>query len=163
MANWHVPPTAEEKDFAQRAAQALRQHLKSWPWYRPIHEVFGVAVGDNAISVGYHPYGSNQRHSHTTHLDINIITHRNGERVCYLLTIGLDEEHRGKGHGRELYQLVEDWALEMGCVRVTLTASGSTYRGDTRADYMRRLGYEVDGSLCTKHLASTVQESHGST
>lgn len=161
MPHWHSPPTDEDTRFAAEAAAALRASLQAWPLYRPIHEVFGVAMGDSAISLGYHPYGSGQRHAQTTHLDLNVIQHA-GVKVCYLISIGLDAEHRGQGLGRELYQLVEDFATALGCSRVVLTASGKTYRGDTRADYMRRLGYEVDGSLCTKHLvADSLQEGDG--
>ena len=83
----------------------------------------------------------------TTYADINIL----GD-VFYLLHIEIQQGHRGKGHGTELYRLFEQVAKELGCKRIEQTPSGTTIRGETRAAYLKRRGWQTNETIAWKDL-----------
>jgi GNAT superfamily N-acetyltransferase len=59
--------------------------------------------------------------------------------VAEITPLVVDESHRGGGVGRELVATFESWAVEAGCVR--LSVATGFHRTDAHAFY-ERLGYE---------------------
>jgi len=72
----------------------------------------------------------------TTRFDIQFI----GE-TCFVNHIEIEPEEQEKGHGRNLYSVVEEIAREKGIKRIELTASGKMPDGRTKTEYMESLGY----------------------
>ena len=68
------------------------------------------------------------------------------------MCFGVSQEHRGKGHGNKLYQILENIAKEFGCEKIQMTPSGHTKTGETRKDYMLRRGYDDLGTEVYKKL-----------
>ncbi len=125
----------------------FRKVLATWPAYVTTHHVY-VRQCDGYAYYGY--VGNDNwlpETSGVTRLDINV----RGDTL-YLLGIRLLPELRGKGLGRKLYEVVEELARQLGCSRVVQTPSGRTYSGQSRADYLRKLGYSLSGHVATKEL-----------
>jgi ribosomal protein S18 acetylase RimI-like enzyme len=113
----------------------------SWPLYDPKALTVQQHHGKTFVT-----YGTDRRRE-KTHFDLEI---DNG--TCYLLGISIDKEHRGKGLGKQLYRIIETIAAELGCRVVEMTPSGSTVTGESRAAYVARLGYELNGMIARKRL-----------
>lgn len=56
--------------------------------------------------------------------------------TAYLLSIWREEQYKGKGFGRILYTVVEDFCKDMGVKRIQLTFSS-----DGRGEYWESLGF----------------------
>lgn len=99
------------------------------------------AVGGVAVSV-------NVKNT-TWQIEINVIEDR-----FYLLGIRLAEEYRGKGNGAAMYRILEHLAKTIGCTRIEQTPSGWTGGPvrDTRANYLARRGWVLDGDVAYKDL-----------
>jgi len=71
-------------------------------------------------------------------------------RVAFVYEIRLDEEHRGKGYGRDAMLLLEDEARTLGLDRIELNVFGgnSVARG-----LYRSIGYEERAVMMGKKLA----------
>lgn len=130
-------------DVANTVRDALRS---SFPLWEESHAVRACHREDRKIWAGYFAFDDDFRR-HETHFDLNLI----GD-VCYLLSIQLAPEQRGKGHGWALYQAIEQAARELGCSRVEMTASGWTVRCETRAKWLERRGYSLRGNVAWKDL-----------
>lgn len=65
------------------------------------------------------------------------------EDRMYLLTIQIEQKYRGQGFGEQLYDLVVDFARELGCAEVWQTPSGG-YGDDDRGSYLARRGWQWD-------------------
>lgn len=113
---------------------SIRNNLVDFPLYTPSHRI-NVTFREENIYIGYRTSNNNQTHG-TTHFDLQIT-----DNICYLLTIEIEKEKRGRGFGKDLYRTIENIASQQGCTRIELTASGSTSRGESRKEYMLRLGY----------------------
>lgn len=105
--------------------------------YTPINRGWAVTIRTSERS---DPRG-------TTHADVNIL-----DGVFYLLHIELRSEDRGRGVGEELYQLFEFAARCLKCRRIEQTPSGWTKTGETRASYLERRGWTIDGNIAFKTL-----------
>jgi predicted N-acetyltransferase YhbS len=71
------------------------------------------------------------------------------EPIAFLTTLVVAEGHRGKGIGSRLVTRVEQWAVEQGAARVSLTSG--LHRAETHAFYERRQ-YERTGVRFTKAI-----------
>ena len=124
----------------------MKSELSRFPLFNDRHTV-NVSPSSDGVCMNYRttsddiPVGS-------THFDLEII----GD-ACYILWIELHERHRGLGHGRKLYGIIEDIARKSGCKRVIQTPSGSTPNGKSRRDYVLGLGYKrLDSTEMCKEL-----------
>ena len=99
------------------------------------HKVDAKEMHENKLWVGYSISGFNFT-ERVNYFDLNII----GD-ICYLLHIELEKKFRGKGYGRQIYSCVEEFARRERCSRVRMMPSGTTFSGETRRDYMHKLGY----------------------
>lgn len=88
---------------------------------------------------------------HSTHFDVNV-----DGSTFYLLHIELEDRHRNKGLGSQLYQILEKVAQEIGCRVFEQTPSGWTPRGETRAAYLQRRGYTLVGDVARKEFNTEV-------
>ena len=144
------------------ALEAFLAEVQKWPLWKAWHcldvkatkEDSAVWVGYSTVWVGYSTV-EKHRTSWETGFDVEL-----ADDNCYLLSINLSPLWRGKGHGWELYQVVERAAARLGCKRVVMTASGTTYRGETRMDYLLRRGYQRglsnDGEVTKELIKETV-------
>ncbi len=124
----------------------VRTHLKEFPLFDESHSVLAHKISDDKFWIGFR--SANHRiPDGTTHFDINI-----EKSSCYLLYIEVVESERGKGHGKKLYHIIEDFAKALGCQNVQLTPSGWTSSGRTRKEYMLSLGYRDKGDTVEKIL-----------
>jgi ribosomal protein S18 acetylase RimI-like enzyme len=112
----------------------LRKHLETFPLYQEDHKVLSQNISNTKLYLGYRTTQANKPKG-TTHFDLNI-----DGTICYILWIELAKEKRGKGHGKTLYTLIENFAREAGCDRIRMTPSGQTPTR-TRKEYVHELGY----------------------
>lgn len=110
-------------------------------WKKPIISIHRIEK--NGIYVGVYEKDSSWLNDDATRIALNIYG-----KECYLLSISLERELRGKGLGKQLYKMCELIACALGCTYMEQTPSGHTYDGDgnkieTRADYIEKLGYNV--------------------
>ena len=59
----------------------------------------------------------------------------------FFMQIELDENKKGLGLGEKMYKSIEDIARELGCNILRQHASGWTFRGEPRENYLIRRGY----------------------
>jgi hypothetical protein len=103
-----------------------------------LHAVYlNDASDDSVASLGYHGeiYPSTLPNSR---FQVDIVFDRD---TLYLLFVSLPSFLRGLGNGKKLYAMVEELAVDLGLPRIVATPSGTTPRGESRWDYMLRLGY----------------------
>ena len=131
----------------QEIQTLLRECLaRKFPLYEEKHEVRASEIRPGKIYVGYETEKILiSSHYETTHLDLNLV-----DNTCFLLSIAITQEKRGKGYGRALYATVEEFALLFGSEIIQMTPSGWTKTGKTRFDYMLGLGYEPVGDIEVK-------------
>ena len=114
--------------------------------YRPHHYVIAATLGNQEgrwwVSYANHDHNTWPSITSRTGFDLNIHLDYQPYRT-YLLTIRLCENLRGQGLGSEMYSAVERIAWRTGCELVEQFPSGVTYRGDERADYLVRRGWEM--------------------
>lgn len=132
---------------AANAARIVIAHLSLWPLYDSRFTPFVKTLEDRMVI----QYGTGPDRWHGTDFALNII----GD-ICYLLSIRIDEEHRGKGLGRQLYGVVENIARDLGCREVRMMPSGMTGTKESRRDYVKRLGYQ-DREPCGEVFKSVVK------
>ena len=128
-----------------------KQCLEGWDLYKDSHKISVKEISEGKIWIGYSDNvkmpaiaGASWE---TTHFHVNII-----DGVLYVLSIGVSEENRGKGHGDKLYQILEHIAKDAGCKKVQMTASGRTKTGESRKDYLLRRGYKELGNEVYKDV-----------
>lgn len=121
--------------------QIVEDCLKSFPLYDQKHK-----VGFIKNWIGYRTTDAN-RPEGTTHFDLNLC----GDTL-YLLSIEIEKQNRGKGNGESLYKVIEEIGKRLGCTSLNQTPSGWTQSGDTRANYLKRRGYEIIGGVAIKKL-----------
>lgn len=82
------------------------------------------------------------------------------EAILYLIFIQVAPEHRGKGHGEQLYDLIVEFARRLGCKEVRQTPSGG-WEGQSREAYLVKRGWFMVGNeavkLTTEKAEMTVQ------
>ena len=122
--------------------------IKEFTLYDSSHKVL-VRDISGGFWIGYRTTASNQTQG-TTHFDVNVI-----RGVFFILSIELDQEHRGKGHGAALYKLLEQMARRLNCHQVQMTPSGRTPSGESRESYLLRRGYEKFGAEVIKVIDQT--------
>jgi GNAT superfamily N-acetyltransferase len=69
--------------------------------------------------------------------------------VAWLTTLVVDDRHLNQGIGRELSAAIEQWAKELGAMRISVS-SGNHREGAHR--FYERIGYERTGVRLTKPL-----------
>ena len=120
---------------AARLAQSIHKRLVKWPLFDLRCSIRCSATGDHLSA----SYGNRW----AEHFDIEII-----DKTFYINGIGIDREHRGKGQGAALYELLEQVARDMDCDRIVMSASGKTPSGEDRGDWLRRkFGYVKTGGI----------------
>lgn len=128
------------------------EEIRKFALYDPAHEVLVHPIGKGKTSgnehwwIGYRTHPSNIPDG-STHFDLNLC-----DDILYLLHIELLREHRGKGHGSQLYQVVEAIAKRLKCSMLEQTPSGWTPSGDTRAKYLERRGYTIQHNVAIKRF-----------
>ena len=128
--------------------EAAEKHLATWPLYNSgNHEVSTRTLNNGGEWLGYRTASVNQITKYT-HFDVNRI-----EKIFFILSIYLEQKHRGKGHGDALYKVLEAIAEEIGCSKVQMMPSGWTSTGETRRDYLLRRGYRVFGTEVVKDVS----------
>lgn len=75
--------------------------------------------------------------------------HKHGQ-VCYITAFVTDAEIRGQGVGRRLLAAIEDWALENGCERISVTSA--EHRAGAHAFY-ERCGIPYSGRRFSRDIA----------
>lgn len=120
-------------------------HLSKFPLFKENHAIPVVKL-EKGWYLGYRTENQNRLEG-TTHFEVNT-----EEDICYLLDIEVKEELRGKGYGASLYSIVETIAKDLGCSKLEQTPSGTTGTGETRASYLKRKGYTLDGIIAYKLL-----------
>jgi GNAT superfamily N-acetyltransferase len=143
--------------------QQLREALADWPLYQEQDHVkarFLPAPSyprtDTPVWVGYcqdplpetglkpfypQTFFESSMRPHVLNLNVDPV-----EETCYLLEIAINRKQRGKGHGEELYQVVEQFAYNIGCREVRQTPSGG-YGDRSRRDYLIDRGWEPFGDI----------------
>ncbi len=131
-------PTKEEIENITR--NSLRNNF---PLYQEQHKVGAMFFDGSSdrLWVGYRTKWSSSREiMNSTHLDLNVMND-----VFYLVSIGLDENERGKGLGWKLYETTHEIAKELGCAFVRTTPSGWSIKDgkkiQSRRDYLLKRGY----------------------
>lgn len=71
------------------------------------------------------------------------------QKQAYLSRICLDKEIEGKGQGKRLMKLAEEWALEQGYAGIALTVIAANQHA---VDFYRTLGYETETMKMRKPL-----------
>ncbi len=97
----------------QRIEELLKRGLSRLEIYEPSDKVKVESEGDR-IFVQYKK-GNCIGLLGTTHFALQI-----EERVCYLLFIGTDEKLKGKGVGKQLYELVEGLCVDLNLESIQL-------------------------------------------
>jgi GNAT superfamily N-acetyltransferase len=118
-----------------------RCHLRNWPLYQGESEMVHVVKQCEFVAISY----GTQPMAHRLDLQLEL-------GICYLLHIAIEPEHRGKGHGAALYEIVEGIAKSLGCKEVRQTPSGWTHTGETRMRYLVRRGWHPDGAEVVKRI-----------
>jgi GNAT superfamily N-acetyltransferase len=95
----------------------------------------GAKEFDEKIWVEYNMFGLGSNEI-VNCFDLNI----DGD-TCYLLHINLSKSLRGNGNGKELYESIEEFSRVEGLRRVVMFPSGTTFCGDSRRNYVHRIGY----------------------
>lgn len=113
----------------QRIEELLKRGLSRLEIYEPTDKVRVESERDK-VFVQYRK-GNSVGLTGTTHFALQI-----EERVCYLLSIGRDEKLRGKGVGKQLYELVEGL-----CVDLNLESIQLAFLGNGREKYWESLGF----------------------
>jgi GNAT superfamily N-acetyltransferase len=72
------------------------------------------------------------------------------EPVAWLTSMVVSGEHRSRGIGSELIERAEQWALEKGALKISLTSA--LHREDAHAFYEVKQGYEKTGLRFSKVL-----------
>ena len=126
---------------------SLCTRLPRWPVWKPDDRLRFTTIDGVGNGVIFYRTSPRFDHIHSTHFDLNVV----GDE-CFLVSIGLNEELRGKGLGSALYTLIEDAARDGGCVRLRQTPSGWTPLGEPRMAYILRRGYERAGVEAIKEL-----------
>lgn len=116
----------------------MRRRMIAWPLYRTDFVLFAIALENDGWSLGYS--APRPRRPFGTYWDANII-----KDVFYLLHIQIDKKLRGKGHGAQLYEIIERIAQELKCRRIVQHPSGATINGETRRQYLNRRGWRDFG------------------
>ena len=98
-----------------------------------------VSVADDRVAVSVRAY--------ETSIDVNIIWD-----VFYLLFVEIGEAARGRGKGSAIYERMEAIARDLGCRRIEQTPSGWCPNGETRAAYLARRGWVLEGEIAYKDL-----------
>ena len=120
----------------QRLIDSLRLVLrKRFRLFDETHKVGAKNIGENNFWIGYSMFGFKQI-ERLNYFDLNI----EGD-ICYLLNIELEEKLHGMGLGKQLYSSIEEFARRERCSRVRMTPSGRAITGESRRDYIHRLGY----------------------
>ena len=123
----------------------VRDTLKRFPLYHTGHTVLvgpsPTKLVPGAVFVSYRTTKGD--HHGKTHLSLQF-----EGSTCYLVGIGLEPMYRGVGLGKELYGIAEKIARQVGSMKVVMTPSGKTSTGETRKDYVKKLGYrEIPNSI----------------
>ena len=117
----------------------VRRNLEVLPFFDKDRDSIVVDERHGIIKIGYLtsqvgiPDG-------TTHFFMQIEELGEG-KVAYLVQIELDENKKGLGLGEKMYKSIEDIARELGCNILRQHASGWTFRGEPRENYLIRRGY----------------------
>jgi len=121
----------------------FREEMRHCRLYRDEHECY-AKLDEGKWGLGWTPIRSGVQR---TTLALEIDEQR---KVCYLLSIAIPPELRGKGYGAELYQVTENVARRWGCATVEMTASGQTHKGESRIEYLRRRGYTLTTEITVR-------------
>jgi len=135
-----------------KLVEITNRNLKTWSlwvFHENTHKILSKNLDKNKIWLGCHKI--NQSYSlsawDNTHFDVNII-----DDIFYLLGISISKEYRGKGHGNDLYVVLENIAREFGCSKIQMNPSGETQTGDSRKNYLLKRGYNETGIEVYKDL-----------
>lgn len=110
------------RDLAREKAQ--RDFESLWPDGRPGPDQWLYAVQDDDVDVGYLWLAERDNQ---------------GRKVIWIYNIEIDEQHRGRGLGREAMRLAEGEARARGLGRVELNVFGGN---EVARNLYRSLGYE---------------------
>ncbi len=116
------------------AEKARRDFEALWPDGRPGPEHHIYAVEKDGFGIGF--LWLAERDSH-------------GRKVVWVYDVWIDEEHRGRGLGREAMRLAEQETRMFGGARLELNVFG---RNDVARGLYRSLGYEESAILMGKDL-----------
>ena len=128
--------------------EIVRKHLRQSQLYQGTHQVIIYNTTESTF-IGYYPRGQQVTYSENwpSHIELEIIG-----TTCRLLRIAIDKQHRGQGHGKKLYEIIENIAKELGCTKINMTPLGTTKKGETRLAYLLQLGYAQIGDKVEKIL-----------
>jgi len=116
-----IVPTPEITEKITR--QSLRE---VFPLYEERQVVDGICYKGKLL-IGYRARECEDFDTvRETHFDLNLV-----EKICYLLSLGLEERYRGMGLGYKLIQSVIDTAENLGCKRVRTQPSGNLVNVNT--------------------------------
>lgn len=113
----------------------LRERLSKIEIYKASDKI-GVVKQENRLFVYYRRDQSGSRLK-KLHFDIQL----EGEEAAYINSIEREEEYRGRGFGRDLYRIIEDFCRERKIKRIQLTSSGTSSLGESRMKYWESCGF----------------------
>ncbi len=96
--------------------ELLERRLKDFPLYKSGHEIRSKRRG-RKLFLSY----SNNIFHRPNSLDISV---QISNEVCYILSIEIPEDQRGRGYGTQLYTIFEAIAMEQNCRKMQTTPSG---------------------------------------
>lgn len=146
--NIQIPDTSIVRILAR---EKLR---KNFPLYKVSDDVKALEIRGDKIRLVYRTTEDiPEIVKGSTHLDMEFWF----PRLCFLNSIEVREEERGKGMGHKLYLTCEEIARSLGCERLCQIPSGVIVVNgkfvETREDYLVRRGYSrVEGGQVEKIL-----------
>ena len=126
-----------------RDLKVMRQILidrlrRDFPLFEEHHEVdVDWSTDRRQISISYdtsHPLMGDVYYE-STRFYLHII----GD-VSYSSWLEIEPKHRGKGHGKTLYKIWEDFSRDCGCQKLHGTPTGHV-RGKSKLEYLESLGF----------------------
>lgn len=130
----------EQVTTVETALDAFHLEMSQSILYSGRESIFGKAIGQTSfLYLGWK--------SSVGKLEFNIV-----DRTAFLLEIEIDPKYRKQGFGSQLYVIAERIAARLGCARIEQTPSGWTPSGETRASYLQRRGWVLEGRIAYKRI-----------
>jgi len=123
--------------FERKEIEAsLKKKLSRFEIYDKVNDKVKITTDENSSLFIQYKKGNYAGLLGTTHFALQIEA-----ETAYLLSIGREEQYRGRGFGRILYNVVEDFCKDRGIKKIQLTFSGNG-----REKYWQSLGFKrIDG------------------
>jgi hypothetical protein len=134
------------QDVCIGVKKLVQEELTGWSLYDSTDFVFVHALNEG-YSIAYSKQGTKpSERIGGTYFDLNWC-----RSVMYLLDISIPPMVRGYGHGKDLYQRIENIARKLNCFEIQQYPSGKTLTR-SRAAYLQSLGYVMRNGNAVKEF-----------